>query len=130
MQLAVSFADQPERRDVRCNGHGVVGVIDHKTRIGTVDLFHMFFLDVINIDLGGCTAFGIPGGEHRCFLKGAVRQFFISALYDHMGTRLPFGMEPPVVSCRDLKGEFFILDIVLAMELLLFPCSVNKRSSI
>ena len=74
----------------------------------------MFFLDIIDLYLGRGPAAGIIGGQPSGFLKGPVRELFVVAFYDDMGSGHFLGVEPPVISCGKFKGQFVILLIVFS----------------
>lgn len=53
--FALFFFYLSDTADIRIDHHGIIGVIDHKTRFSAVYFFHLFFLDIVNLYLV-CTA--------------------------------------------------------------------------
>ena len=89
---------------VRSSGNSCV--VDHKSRFGArLVSLHVFSGIDIRI-LGSCPAAGVIGGQPPGFFKGPVGELLIVAFYDHMGSGHFLGVEPPVISCGEFKGQF------------------------
>ena len=103
---------QPALR--RCHQR-VIGMVNHESRCGSGYLFNVLFLDIVDFHLVIVTAFGIVGGQGTGFFKEAVGKVGAAlSFYDDMGSGNAFCVEPPVVSCGQLEGEFLILVVVLS----------------
>ena len=95
-------------------GHGIIRIINHKARRGTIRFFYIFSLQIINLKLFNIASFRIVAGKSCRFLKSAVRQFFSLGLYNDVGAGNTFGMELPVTAVCDLEGQLFVLQIVFS----------------
>ena len=90
-------------------------MVNHESRCGSGYLFNVLFLDIVDFHLVIVTAFGIVGGQGTGFFKEAVGKVGAAlSFYDDMGSGNAFCVEPPVVSCGQLEGEFLILVVVLS----------------
>lgn len=90
-------------------------MVNHESRRGSGCLFDVLFLDVVDFHLVVVTSFGIVGGQGAGFFKETVGKVGAAlCLYDDMGAGDAFGVEPPVVACCQLEGEFLILVVVLS----------------
>ncbi len=74
----------------------------------------MLLLHVVNLHFITSTVFGIVRGQSPGFLKGAVRQLVPSGLYDYMGSRRSFSVEPPVAAGGEGEGKLVVLQVVLS----------------
>ena len=90
------------------DGHGVVGVINHESRPRCRRLFDVFFLDIVDINLLLTARLGVVGCESCCLLEGVVRKLLVIRLHNDMRTWNVLCMEPPVIACCKLEGEFFV----------------------
>ena len=98
----------------RLGDQGIVGVVDDKAWGGSGHLFDIFFLNVVDLHFLIFPSLGVEGCQSPGLLKYPVRELSALALYDDMGTGDPLCVEPPVVSRGELKGQLFILVIVLS----------------
>ena len=89
-------------------------IVDDKTRFGTVWLFDIFPLEIVDLHFLLCPCLGIIGREPGGFFKSAVGKFSSFCLDDNMGTGSFFGVKPPVVAGSQFKCQFVVLEIVFA----------------
>ena len=100
--------------DIAVNHHGVICIIDDKSRFPTIWFFDLFFLHVVNLNFIGTTHAGIISCKSGCFFECTVRKFIPMCFDNDMGSRSLFCMEPPVISDCKVECQFFILKIVLS----------------
>ena len=74
----------------------------------------MFSLDIINFYLFIGASLRIPGSQGTGFFKYPVRKLLSLCADNNMGAGNSFGVEPPVISSRDLEGQLLILVVVFS----------------
>ena len=98
-----------------CRGHhGIVGVVNDKSRSAACRLFQFFAQRVVDFDLRRVMGFGKMCREPSGLLKRAVWQFFSLPAYDDMRAGNIIGVKPPVVRPCHVESDFFILIIILS----------------
>ena len=75
-------------------------MVNDKSRSASGGFFHVFSLDIVDLDLIVVPAFGVPGSQGSGFLKGTVRQLFALGPDYYMGTRNSFGMHGTTSHCH------------------------------
>ena len=60
--------------NIRIDQHGIVGVVNHKSRLGAGHFAHLFFLHLVHLHLVLGTSLGVVGGQTRGLLERGVGQ--------------------------------------------------------
>ena len=71
MPLIVNLCDAG---NIIINGHGVVGIVDHKAGLAAAGFFNVFLFRIIHFYFTLAPSLGIIGGKSCSLLKGGIRE--------------------------------------------------------
>ncbi len=125
-----SGTDLFDAGNIGIDHHGVVGIVDHKSRFGSARFFDILLFRVVDLHFRLSSASGIMGGEPCSFLESGIGQLCAVRADNHMGAGLSFGVEPPVVPHSEFKGQFIVLEIIFSdIHMKTVAADIVKRSA-
>ena len=113
--MSAILLPQPfQKGGVRGDSQGMIALIEHHTRAGTVGLPDMGTGAVIDIHFSGIFAPAEGGGNGGGLQKGGIRGRIAAGEQNDMGAGQVLAVQPDVVSPRDAQGKSIVLAAVAA----------------
>src|SRR5437588_9783045 len=88
--------------------------IDNHARTSTFHVAHVALQGIVNGSGGGAPGLTVVGGQPSRLFDGAAGNFAAGGFDDDVSAWDAASMEPDIVGCRLVEGDFFVLAAVLA----------------
>src|SRR2546423_1071135 len=88
--------------------------IDDHARASPFHVAHVALQGIVDRGGGGAPGLTVVGSEAGRLFDGAAGNFAAGSFDDDVSARDAVGMEPDIVGCSLVEGDFFVLAAVLA----------------
>src|SRR5207302_3395389 len=89
-------------------------IIDDHARAGPFHVAHVALQGIVNGSGGSAPGLAVIGGQPGGLFDGAAGNFAAGGFDDDVSAWNAASMEPDIVGCRLVEGDFFVLAAVLA----------------